>query len=37
MHNKTKKRIAIEFIGGEPTLHPKLIDLFEKLSSIQDF
>ena len=29
MQQKTKKRIAVELIGGEPTLHPGMLDFLD--------
>jgi organic radical activating enzyme len=34
LHQKTNKKLSIEFIGGEPTLHPELLSFTKKLSTI---
>lgn len=34
LQKRTKKNIDIELIGGEPTLHPNLIDFCQKLCSL---
>lgn len=34
MQNKTQKSIGVELIGGEPTLHPNLLDFFKKANTI---
>ena len=36
MQKNTQKKIAVELIGGEPTLHPNLLEFFEKASKLPD-
>lgn len=35
MHTKTQRKMTVSLIGGEPTLHPKMVDFCKKILSMK--
>ena len=35
MHAKTQRKMTVSLIGGEPTLHPKMVDFCKKILSLK--